>query len=159
MLHVSIRACAQLFILLFFSYAAYTCSTDDHTEPSADVHSSNCTLCCCACRFIASCSDMPDCSIRVWYADMPVPLSLSNSARHQESLYMRVRWSRSGLIKRIKMVTMQNTPKIFLTKQVWQLLIVYYSSDHYFVMTPAGMSMLLYCAHMHYCELQHLVHK
>jgi hypothetical protein len=61
---------------------------------------------------------MPECSIRVWYADMPVPLSLSNGARQQESLYMRIRWSRSGLIKRIKMATMQHTPKIFLTKQV-----------------------------------------
>jgi hypothetical protein len=93
---------------------------------------------------------MPDCSIRVWYADMPLPLSLSNSARQQESLYMRIRWSRSGLIKRIKMVTMQNTPKIFLTKQVRQLLIVYCNSYRFFVMTNEHVAVL--CA-LHYCDL------
>ncbi|KAG5179095.1 hypothetical protein JKP88DRAFT_247728 [Tribonema minus] len=66
-------------------------------------------------RYIASCSDLDDSAIRIWWAHMPLPNA--RGAAPAQSLCLRLRWSTSGLVKRIKAMLGPETDALFLTTQ------------------------------------------
>lgn len=62
-------------------------------------------------RYLASCSDIGERSIRVWYAGMPL------YRRDPVPLGFRLRWSRSGLVKRLIASTEASAMPSFLQRQ------------------------------------------
>lgn len=62
-------------------------------------------------RYLVSCSDIGERAIRVWLAGMPL------YDREPADLGLRLRWTRSGLIKRVKANTEPSAMEFFLSRQ------------------------------------------
>lgn len=62
-------------------------------------------------RYIVSCSDIGERAIRVWLAGMP------QYDREPTTFGMRLRWGRSGLVKRLKASTKPQAMDFFLTRR------------------------------------------
>lgn len=62
-------------------------------------------------RYLVSCSDIGERAIRVWLAGMPL------YDRDPVDLGLRLRWARSGLIKRVRANTEPSAMEFFLSRQ------------------------------------------
>ena len=62
-------------------------------------------------RYLVSCSDIGERAIRVWFAGMPL------YDQEPVSLGLRLRWTRSGLIKRVRANTEPSAMEFFLSRQ------------------------------------------
>lgn len=62
-------------------------------------------------RYLVSCSDIGERAIRVWLAGMPL------YDKDPVSLGLRLRWTRSGLIKRVRANTEPSAMGFFLSRQ------------------------------------------
>ena len=62
-------------------------------------------------RYLVSCSDIGERAIRVWLAGMPL------YEKDPVSLGLRLRWTRSGLIKRVRANTEPSAMGFFLSRQ------------------------------------------
>lgn len=62
-------------------------------------------------RYLVSCSDIGERAIRIWFAGMPL------YDREPVHLGLRLRWTRSGLIKRVRANTEPSSMDFFLKRQ------------------------------------------
>lgn len=62
-------------------------------------------------RYLASCSDIGERGIRIWFTGMPV------YDRPPVPLGLRLRWGRSGLVKRMKATAEPSALSFFLSRQ------------------------------------------
>lgn len=62
-------------------------------------------------RYLATCSDIGERSIRVWFSAMPF------YDREPAPLGLRLRWGRSGLVKRLRATAEPSAMNFFLTRQ------------------------------------------